>query len=96
VTPAEVPATLLIGGGTALFLAGSVGMIRFPDVFCRLHAVTKADNVGLGLIVLGLLVGVGSPSEAAKLVLIWMLALMSSSVACHLVARSALRRGSPQ
>ena len=37
------------------FFAGTVGLLRFPDSLSRLHALTKADNLGLGLIVLGLL-----------------------------------------
>ena len=42
-------ACLLILGGI-FFLAGTVGLLRFPDVYTRLHALTKADNVGLGFI----------------------------------------------
>jgi multicomponent Na+:H+ antiporter subunit G len=44
---------VLVGG--FFFLAGTVGLLRFPDAFTRLHALTKADNLGLGLVVLGLL-----------------------------------------
>ena len=44
-----------IGAGAFFFLAGTVGLLRFPDTLTRLHALTKADNLGLGLIVLGLL-----------------------------------------
>ena len=38
----------------AVQLLGSIGVLRFPTVLCRLHALTKADNVGLGFIMLGL------------------------------------------
>ena len=48
-------AALLIAGAV-FFLAGTLGLLRFPDVYTRLHALTKADNVGLGLIVAGLAV----------------------------------------
>jgi len=75
------------------FMAGSVGMLRLPDAFARLHATTKADNVGLGLVVLGLLMQADSIFEAAKLVLIWLLVVLASATACHLIAQSALRRG---
>ena len=44
-----------ICAGAVFFMAGTVGLLRFPDSFTRLHALTKADNLGLGLIVLGLL-----------------------------------------
>ncbi|HKL63774.1 MAG TPA: monovalent cation/H(+) antiporter subunit G, partial [Woeseiaceae bacterium] len=50
----ELASALLLLGGAAFFFAGTVGMLRFPDFYSRLHALTKADNVGLGLTVLGL------------------------------------------
>jgi len=87
-----VAAALLLLGG-AFFLAGTVGLLRFPDVFARLHALTKADNVGLGFIVIGLAVESGSPAVAVKLLLIWVLVLLASASVAHLVARAALRRG---
>ena len=44
-----------VSAGFIFFLAGTVGLLRFPDTLTRLHALTKADNLGLGLVVLGLL-----------------------------------------
>lgn len=82
-----------IAGGCLFFLAGSIGMLRLPDVYTRLHAATKADNVGLGLIILGLLPQTESIWEVAKFLLIWVVLLASSSTACHLIARAAWRRG---
>jgi multicomponent Na+:H+ antiporter subunit G len=87
-----VSAGLLILGG-AFFLAGTVGLLRFPDVYTRLHALTKADNLGLGLVVAGLAVQAESWAGVGKLALIWLLVLVASAFACHLVARAALRRG---
>ena len=42
-----------VSAGAFFFLAGTVGLLRFPDPLTRLHALTKADNLGLGLVVLG-------------------------------------------
>lgn len=84
---------LLIAIGCFFFVAGSIGMLRFPDVFCRLHATTKADNVGLGLVTTGLLLQVDSPHVAGKLILIWLLALLAAATSCHLIAKSALQKG---
>lgn len=70
-----------------------MGLLRFPDVYTRLHALTKADNLGLGLMVLGLALQAGSWAVALKLVLIWLLVLAASAAASHLVARAALRAG---
>jgi len=87
-----VSALLLIAGG-AFFLAGTLGLLRFPDVYTRLHALTKADNLGLGLIVLGLAIQSGSWVVTGKLLLIWFLVLLAAAGGCYLVARTALRRG---
>jgi len=82
---------LLLGGG--FFLAGTVGLLRFPDVYTRLHALTKADNVGLGLVVAGLVLQAGSWATMGKLLLIWLLVLLASASVAHLVAQTALRKG---
>jgi multicomponent Na+:H+ antiporter subunit G len=50
-----------VSSGAFFFLAGTVGLLRFPDTLTRLHALTKADNLGLGLIMLGLLPHVAWP-----------------------------------
>lgn len=85
---------VLIAMGCFFFIAGSVGMLRLPDAFARLHATTKADNVGLGLVVMGLLLQADSLFVAAKLILIWLLVVLASATACHLIAQAALRSGS--
>ena len=91
--PSEyLSAVLLIAGGV-FFLAGTVGLLRFPDVYTRLHALTKADNVGLGLMVAGLSVQAESWAVAGKLLLIWLLVLLAGASVAHLVARGALQRG---
>ena len=87
-----ISAVLLVAGGL-FFLAGTLGLLRFPDVYTRLHALTKADNVGLGLLIAGLLVQAGSWAEAGKLVLIWILVLLAGASVSHLVARAALQKG---
>jgi multicomponent Na+:H+ antiporter subunit G len=79
--------------GILFFLSGTVGLLRFPDVFTRLHALTKADNIGLGLVILGAMLQSPSWSTAAKLLVIWLLVLVASATSCYLVARTALRRG---
>ncbi len=87
---------LATGAGAAFFLAGTVGLLRFPDTLTRIHALTKADNLGLGLIVLGLLPWVGRYFEALKLILIWLLMQFSSAAAAQLMARLALAAGRRQ
>ena len=83
----------LVSIGMPFFLGGTLGLLRFPDVYSRLHALTKADNLGLGLVTAGLVVQASSWAMVAKLVIIWLLVLIASATSCHLVARSAFRRG---
>ena len=79
--------------GTMFFVAGSVGVLRFPDVYTRLHALTKADNLGLGFVVVGLALRSDSPIVAAKLVLIWVLVMVAGATAGNLVAQTARTSG---
>lgn len=85
--------TALLVAGTVFFIVGTLGLLRFPDVYTRVHALTKADNLGLGLIVFALLPDAGSIASALKLILIWLLALVASATAGYLVARAARRGG---
>lgn len=78
--------------GSFFYLAGTVGLLRLPDVFTRLHALTKADNLGLGLIVLGAIVQINDWMVSAKLVLIWGLVMIASATVAHLIARRALQQ----
>lgn len=81
-----------ISAGAFFFLAGTVGLLRFPDTLARLHALTKADNLGLGLVVLGLLPRAGGLTGGLKLVGIWLVVLLSSATVSQLIG-SAARRG---
>jgi multicomponent Na+:H+ antiporter subunit G len=74
--------------GAFFFVAGTVGLLRFPDVPTRLHALTKVDNLGLGLVVVGLLPQVGGLHEALKLVSVWPLVLLSGAIVTQLIARA--------
>jgi multicomponent Na+:H+ antiporter subunit G len=84
---------LLIAAGAVFFVAGTVGLLRFPDFYTRVHAMAKADNVGLGLVVAGLALQSESPTALAQLLLVWFLVLLSGVSGAHLLARTAFRRG---
>ena len=81
-----------IGVGTFFFVAGTVGLLRFPDSLTRLHALTKADNLGLGMVALGLIPRADSALSALKLIVIWVLVMLSGASTSQLIGR-ALRRG---
>jgi len=82
-----------VSAGAFFFLAGTVGLLRFPDTLTRLHALTKADNLGLGLVVLGLLPIAGSLREGLKLVCVWLHVLLAGATVSQLIARAARQEG---
>lgn len=94
----EILAILLILAGLFFFVAGTAGLLRFPDVLCRIHALTKADNVGLGLLVAGLALLSASWPVALKLILIWLVVMLAGTTAAQLVAGHARqdREGEPR
>ena len=78
--------------GAVFFAAGTVGLLRFPDPLSRLHALSKADNLGLGLVALGLLPQMTDAGQVLKLAGVWLLAQLSAATASQLVAARAARR----
>ncbi len=81
------PGYLALAVGALFFIAGTLGLLRFPDACSRLHAVTKADTLGLGFVVLGLSLLIREWQPVLVMVLIWLLVLASSATACQLLAR---------
>jgi multicomponent Na+:H+ antiporter subunit G len=90
---AETLSWCLFAAGGFFFMAGSLGLLRFPDVYTRLHALTKADNLGLGLTIAGLALRADDWVVVAKLALIWLFVAVAGATACYLVARAAYRSG---
>ena len=98
---AEVAGLGLIAGGAVFFVAGTVGMLRFPDAVSRLHALTKADTVGLALVVLGAAVMAGTVGAALRLGLIWICVALAGALGAQLIAAHVRRaegagNGTPQ
>ncbi len=86
-TITELITVILLVVGCFFFLAGTLGVLRFPDLFSRLHALTKADNLGLGFIAAGMALDIASPWAAVKIFFIWFFTLLASSTSCYLIAR---------
>ena len=82
----DVLSSVLLVAGLFFFLAGSIGLLRLPDLYSRLHALTKADNLGLGLLIAGLAMYYAEPLVVLKMLLVWLAVLAASA---HLIARQA-------
>lgn len=93
----DLSTLVLVTAGTFFYIAGTVGLIRFPNLLTRLHALTKADNLGLGLVSLGLLLQAPDLFFALQILLVWVVVMTSSVVSCSLLAEQAInhrrRRG---
>lgn len=92
---ADIFSVVAIFAGCFFFLAGTVGLLRFPDSITRLHALTKADNLGLGLIVLGLLPQASGLLGGLKLLAVWVLVQLSSATVAQIAAQALSRRPPP-
>ena len=89
ISVADIFTVIAVSAGAFFFMAGSVGLLRFPDTLTRLHALTKADNLGLGLVVLGLMPRAGGLLPALKLATVWLLVLFAGAAVSQLIARAA-------
>ena len=82
----------IISGGLFCVI-GAIGLIRLPDVFCRMHAAGVIDTIGVALIILGLIIQAGWTLALAKLVVILAFILFTSPTSCHALCRATLYGG---
>lgn len=84
-------ACLLVGG--FFLLVGALGLMRFPDVFCRLHATSVSESMGAWLILIGLMLQAGMSLITVKLILILLFLIVTSPTSAHALAKAALHAG---
>ncbi len=85
-------ASALIALGLAFVFVGTIGILRFRDVYARLQASGVSDNAGLGLVLVGLVVHGGWERHDAALLLLLFLLWITNPIATHSIARSAFVR----
>ena len=79
--------------GVVALLIGSLGLLRLPDVYCRIHAVGMIDTAGASFIILGMIIHEGFSLVSLKLVLIGIFLFFTSPIATHAVAQVAYKSG---
>ena len=89
----EVVASALLLAGVLLAVVAGVGLVRFPDVFSRMHAATKPATLGMLLVVLGAVLVMGDTSNSAKLLLVAAFQFLTAPVAAHMIGRAAYAAG---
>jgi multicomponent Na+:H+ antiporter subunit G len=89
-----IASTLLLLG--ALFaLIAAIGIVRMPDIYCRMHAATKAGAFGVSLILLALCVALPTLRVCIQSILIIGFFYLTAPVAAHLIGRIGIVRKLP-
>jgi multicomponent Na+:H+ antiporter subunit G len=78
-------------GGAFFLLVGAIGVLRFPDFYTRLHAVSVCDTMGAGLVLVGLMLQGGLSLVTVKLLLMFYFMLFTGPTAVHALAEAALQ-----
>lgn len=86
-------AAILVFCGLFFLTVSSLGIIRLPDFYSRMHAVGKSETLGSILILIGLAVYNGLEINSAKLVVMLLFIALASPTATHVIARAAIRSG---
>jgi len=85
----EVLSWLLLIGGACFVIIGSVGILRFPDFWSRLHAASVTDSAGVILMILGMCLQAGFTLITVKLIIIGIFLFITGPTATHAVANAA-------
>ena len=89
----DVLSAALLLSGVLLAVAAAIGLLRFPDVFSRMHAATKPATLGLLLITVGAALRMHDSADAVKLLLVAAFQFLTAPVAAHMIGRAAYRSG---
>ncbi|MBM3129195.1 MAG: monovalent cation/H(+) antiporter subunit G [Chloroflexi bacterium] len=92
---AAILSALLILVGTFFMLVAALGVVRFPDLYMRLHSSTKSATLGVGCVMLGAAIHFNDVGFATQALAITLFLLVTAPVAAHLLGRAAYLSGVP-
>lgn len=84
---------IFIAGGLFFFTTATIGLLRFPDFFSRLHATGKGDTLAVLLSLIGLGFYEGISLTSLKIVFIAVFMFLAQPTATHAISRAGLRSG---
>jgi multicomponent Na+:H+ antiporter subunit G len=84
----ELIAALLMVGGTIFMLVAAIGLLRLPDLYTRMHAVTKAGTLGVGLLLMAAAVSFGEVSVTARALMALLFVFLTAPVSAHMIGRA--------
>ncbi len=82
-----------LSAGLFFLLVSAVGLLRLPDFFTRVHAVSKSETMGIALVLVGLMFYQGFNLISLKFALIVLFVVIANPVGAHLLTRAAVRTG---
>ena len=89
----NVLAVVFMLGGLFFFFTGTVGLLRFPDVYTRMHATGKSDTLGAQLMLIGIAIANGLNVTSVKLIFIFAFLMLANPTATHAMIRAAKNSG---
>ena len=81
--------------GSFFMFSATIGIIRFPDVYTKLHAATKATTLGIAGILVGgfIFLYVHHDIISGKLILAILFMFITNPVSAHMISRAAHNKG---
>ena len=92
---ADIVALMFVVGGLFFMFVGTVGLVRLPDLYNRLHAASKCSTLGLLGLLMGAVFHIGTPAMLTKAVLVILFAFVATPVGSHMLAKAALLTRTP-
>jgi multicomponent Na+:H+ antiporter subunit G len=89
----DIIASVLMVGGAFFMIVATIGALRLPDLYTRMHAISKAGPAGAGLLLMGVAVHFGQISFATRAVAVFLFILLTAPVASHLIGRAGYLSG---
>lgn len=89
----DVLSWICIVAGAVFCVIGTLGLVRMPDFYTRVHAAGIVDTAGAGFLLFGLILQAGLTLIAVKLVMVGLLLLFTSPTATHALLKAAMARG---
>ena len=89
----EIISAIIIIVGVLFVAIGSIGILRLPDFYIRISAITKAATMGVACIMIGVAINFNEISIAIKAFFVVIFLLITSPIAAHIIGRAAYEGG---
>lgn len=87
----SIASSVFLVVGTAFMLIAAVGLIRLPDLFTRMHAITKAGTMGVGCVMIAVMFSSGEAAVWIRAFVVMLFVALTAPVAAHMISRAAYR-----